>query len=164
MKNNKKYGIVICLCLIFTSCSDLLDKTTYGSITSEIYYKTDEQIGEALTGAYLQLRVTWNEFTLDQYLIGDCSTDDALKGGGSEQEMYEMVEISYFTVHPTNAEVARRWRLLYGLINRANDVIYYGADARGDTELIRRYINEAKLLRGFGYYWRSPSHYGADYS
>ena len=64
---------------------NLLDTTTYGQQTSETFYKTDTQIGEALTGAYLQLRVKWNEYALDHYLIGDCTTDDALKGGGSEE-------------------------------------------------------------------------------
>lgn len=138
---------------MFPGCSDLLDTTTYGLQTSETFYRTDAQISEALTGAYLQLRVKWNEYALDHCLIGDCTTDDAFKGGGSEGDMAEMYDMEQFLTQSTNAEVARRWRLLYGLINRANDVIYYAPLAEGNKELLTRYINEAKALRAFGYYF-----------
>ena len=153
MKKQLIYSLILSLGIAGSSCSNLLDTTTYGQQTSETFYKTDTQIGEALTGAYLQLRVKWNEYALDHYLIGDCTTDDALKGGGSEGDMAEMYDMEQFITQPSNAEVARRWRLLYGLVNRANDVIYYAPSAQGDTELLKRYVNEAKALRAFGYYF-----------
>ena len=153
MKRLFTYSLIFLLGLAGSGCADLLDTTTYGQQTSETFYKTDSQIGEALTGAYLQLRVKWNEYILDHCLIGDVTTDDALKGGGSEGDMAEMYDMEQFLTQPTNAEVARRWRLLYGLVNRCNDVIYYGPSAQGDKDLIGRYINEAKALRGFGYYF-----------
>ena len=33
---------------------------------------------------------------MDHYLIGDCTTDDALKGGGSEGDMAEMYDMEQF--------------------------------------------------------------------
>ena len=32
-------------------------------------------------------------------------------------------------------------------------MIYYAPSAQGDTELLKRYVNEAKALRAFGYYF-----------
>ena len=83
--------------------------------------------------------------------MGDCSTDDALKGS-SDGDRAEVMELSNFTVYTTNGEVGRRWEILYRLINRCNDVIANAPTAQGDKELLARYEKEAKALRAFGYY------------
>lgn len=132
------------------SCS--LDIPSYGKTTTNNYYKTESDIEQALTGAYLQLRTTWNEYALNHYFIGDCTTDDALKGGGNDADRAEVQELSNFMVTTTNSEVARRWEILYRLIERCNDVIYYAPNAIGNQKQLSRYINEAKALRAFGYY------------
>lgn len=136
--------------IILSSCS--LDEPTYGQTTSENFYKTQSEMLEALTGAYLQLRTTWNEYALNFYFVGDCSTDDALKGGGNDGDRGEVQELANFTTNTTNGEVGRRWEILYRLINRCNEVIYYGPNAQGDEATLTRYVNEAKALRAFGYY------------
>ena len=147
-----KLFILSCLFVgtCFTSCS--LDEPSYGKTTSENFYQKDTDIEKALTGAYLQLRTTWNEYALNHYFIGDCSTDDALKGGNGDGDRAEVQELSNFTVYTTNGEVGRRWEILYRLITRCNEVIYYAPKARGDKELLKRYELEAKALRAFGYY------------
>lgn len=79
----RKIVFIICWALAgagLYSCS--LDEPSYGKTTSENYYRKESDIEQALTGAYLQLRTTWNEYALNHYFVGDCSTDDALKGGG----------------------------------------------------------------------------------
>jgi len=134
----------------FYSCS--LDEPNYGQTTSDNFYQTESEINEALTGAYLQLRQTWNEYALDHYFIGDCTTDDALKGGGGDGDKSEIQELSNFMVSTNNSEVGRRWNILYDLINRCNDVIYYAPKATGDQDKLVRYMDEAKALRAFGYY------------
>lgn len=98
------------------------------------------------------MRTTWNEYALNHYFIGDCSTDDALKGGNGDGDRSEVRDLSDFTVYTTNGEVGRRWEILYRLVNRCNDVIYYAPKAQGDKELLARYVLEAKALRAFGYY------------
>lgn len=132
------------------SCS--LDEPSYGKTTSNNYYKKESDIEQALTGAYLQLRTTWNEYALNHYFIGDCTTDDALKGGGGDGDRAEVRDLSDFTIYTTNGEVGRRWEILYRLVNRCNEVIHHAPNASGDKELLKRYANEAKALRGFGYY------------
>jgi len=149
----KKILFIICSLFIgvsFYSCS--LDEPSYGKTTNESFYKTESEINEALTGAYLQLRQTWNEYALDHYLLGDCSTDDALKGGSGDGDRSSVFDLSRFTVYTTNSEVSNRWSILYDLINRCNDVIYYAPNATGDKDILARYVNEAKALRAFGYY------------
>lgn len=149
----RKILFIICWALAgvgLYSCS--LDEPSYGKTTSDNYYQKESDIEQALTGAYLQLRTTWNEYALNHYFVGDCSTDDALKGGGNDGDRAEVRDLSDFTIYTTNGEVGRRWEILYRLINRCNDVIYYAPDAIGNEKLLKRYANEAKALRAFGYY------------
>ena len=147
----KKYiGLTFVSCVIALSgCS--LDEETYGKTTSRNFYSTQSEIQEALTGAYLQLRTTWNEYALNFYFVGDCSTDDALKGS-TDGDRAEVLELSNFTTSTTNGEVGRRWEILYRLIARCNEVIAHAPGARGDEDVLTRYMNEAKALRAFGYY------------
>lgn len=147
----KKYiGLTFVSCVIALSgCS--LDEETYGKTTSRNFYSTQSEIQEALTGAYLQLRTTWNEYALNFYFVGDCSTDDALKGS-TDGDRAEVLELSNFTTSTTNGEVGRRWEILYRLIARCNEVIAHVPGARGDEAVLTRYMNEAKALRAFGYY------------
>lgn len=147
----KKYiGLTFVSCVIALSgCS--LDEETYGKTTSRNFYSTQSEIQEALTGAYLQLRTTWNEYALNFYFVGDCSTDDALKGS-TDGDRAEVLELSNFTTSTTNGEVGRRWEILYRLISRCNEVIAHVPGARGDEAVLTRYMNEAKALRAFGYY------------
>ena len=76
--------------------------------------------------------------------------------------------MSDFTIYTTNGEVGRRWEILYRLINRCNDVIYYAPDAIGNEELLKRYANEAKSIESIrvllpGHYIRrSASNHYAD--
>ena len=67
----RKILFIICWALAgvgLYSCS--LDEPSYGKTTSDNYYQKESDIEQALTGAYLQLRTTWNEYALNhlQYI------------------------------------------------------------------------------------------------
>lgn len=141
----------ICLAAAWSLTSCDLDEPTYAKTTSANFYKTQSEVEGALTGAYLQLRTTWNEYALNFYFVGDCSTDDALKGS-NDGDRAEVMQLQNFTVYSTNGEVGRRWEILYRLINRCNEVITHAPNAQGDEKILTRYVNEAKALRAFGYY------------
>lgn len=142
---------LVCLVAVLSMTSCSLDEPTYAKTTTDNFYKTQSEIESALTGAYLQLRTTWNEYALNFYFVGDCSTDDALKGS-TDGDRAEVMELQNFMVYTTNGEVGRRWEILYRLINRCNEVIAYAPQAVGEKTVLERYVNEAKALRAFGYY------------
>jgi len=152
----KKISICLLFILIVLSnihCSnDLIDTKNYGQQSNISYYKNIDQIEEALTDTYLQLRITWNEYAKNHYFVGDISTDDAWKGGGGDGDYSAAFDMQNFIMKPTNDVANTRWNILYKVINRANDVIFYGPDAEGNEDLMNRYIKEAKLLRAFAYY------------
>lgn len=147
---NKIYLILIGFSVFLGGCD--LDEPHYGKTTTDVFYTKESGIEQALTGAYLQFRTTWNEYALGHLLVGDCTTDDALKGGSSDGDRGEVFDMSIFNIQSTNGEVGRRWEVMYRVINRSNDVIYYGKTAEGDRKVLDRYINEAKVLRAYAYY------------
>ncbi len=153
MKRLIYFSFVLCAAFLTLRCSQSsIDQPVYGVQRNANYYKNANQIKEALTGTYLQLRTTWDEYSKYFYFLGTITTDDAWKGGASINDDEALYELQTFTDKPTNADVATLWNTLYKLINRANAVIYYAPNAKGDKKLLAQYTNEAKLLRAFGYY------------
>ncbi len=148
----RKLLIIGCIASLLCAPGCSLDEPNFGSVESKEFYKHESEIDFALTGAYLQLRETWNEWALNHYIIGDCNTDDAMNGGKGESEKKDLFDLSTFNTYSTNEYVSVRWEILYNLVNRCNDVIYYAPDAEGNEATLKRYMNEAKLLRGFAYY------------
>ena len=165
----RKILFIICWALAgvgLYSCS--LDEPSYGKTTSDNFYQKESDIEQALTGAYLQLRTTWNEYALNHYFVGDCSTDDALKGGGNDGDRAEVRDLSDFTIYTTNGEVGRRWEILYRLINRCNDVIYYAPRCNRKRRTIEtlckrgKSIESIRVLLPGHYIRRSASNHYAD--
>jgi starch-binding outer membrane protein, SusD/RagB family len=159
MKKLIKYISLGLVCLITASCSeDLIEKPVYGVTTSENFYRNEGEIKQALTEAYTQIKGAPNyNLPSTYFFIGDISTDDALKGGASEADFNEGLQIQNFTVSSDNGIVNGHWLNSYIIINRANLVIEKAPNATGDQELLARYINEAKFLRAWAYFQLATS-------
>jgi hypothetical protein len=154
MKTFNKYIFLGLTLIAAGSCSKKnLDKTVYGVTTSDNYYETEEQIRNALTECYYQVKgVPYNTLQTAHYFFGDISTDDALKGGASEADYADGQQIQNFTMTSTNAVAGFLWSSAYTLINRCNTVIENAPNATGDKDLLTRYTNEAKFLRAWAYF------------
>src|ERR1700676_2250010 len=114
MKKIFIYISLTSLALLNSQCKkSAIEKPVYAAQSNQNFYKTDADISAALTSTYLQLRQTWNEFALEHYLIEDATTDDALKGGGSDGDRGDFQSLANFIVYPTNSEVSNTWSILY---------------------------------------------------
>lgn len=154
MKNNINYIWFVFLLLTTTNCSeDLLEKDVYGITTSENFYKNEEQIKQAVTEIYSKIRgVAYQNLPTLHFFIGDITTDDALKGGGSEADFNEGLQMQNFTNSSANFMIAAQWSNAYVVINRSNIVIEKAPNAAGDSEKLQQYVNEAKFLRAWAYF------------
>jgi hypothetical protein len=153
MKSLNTYIFFAVTLVALGSCAKKLDKTVYGVTTSENYYRNEEEIKAALTECYYQVKgVPYNTLQTAHYFFGDISTDDALKGGASEADYADGQQIQNFTMTSTNAVSGFLWSSAYTLINRCNIVIEKAPLATGDKDLLARYANEAKFLRGWAYF------------
>jgi len=138
------------------SCSDLLDKTIYGVTTSDNFYKTEKEIQEALTECYFRTKSLYKTIVY----LGDVTTDDAVKGGSSDSDDPECLDLQNFVVTADNEYAADRWMSFYRIIYRCNIVIEKAPDAVGDEVILDRYVKEAKFLRAWSYYMLATTYGG----
>ena len=124
MKKNLLYIAMLAISsLSFSSCDSELDIAKHGNLGSmEDFYTNDENTMQATSSLYLQMRgLHYNWF-----MTKNCLSDDVWTGGGS------MIQGLYSG--------------LYGVIYKANLII---DRTQGDTPVMKRAINEAKVFRAW---------------
>lgn len=128
--------------------NEFLDTTSPG-ITDANYFTGDSAALYLLPGVYDP--AGWIGYS--QYLewaIGDVASDDAVKGGGGDNDQPEMYDIERFQAKAQNAALSTAWSNIYVGINRANRLIE-GIDGNSKITLTvqNRLIAECKFLRAY---------------
>lgn len=139
-------GIVSC----FPSCDFDLDKENPNSVTVENFYKTEDDLTNAVNATYAVLQdatLVAREWFFIHHLRGD---DMATGGGQLETPRYQVL---IGTNDPANFVAKSVWNGWYAVIHRANVVIEKAADIFMDSETRReRLVGEAKFLRAWAYF------------
>lgn len=148
MKTKILYTLAIAM-LVCSCDSDLLDKSNPNNLTTDSYFKNDEEISKALNGVYAMLQ-SGNLNGREWFFLHDLRSDDVQSGGGQLQT--ERNQILTGTHSPNNFVLAGVFQNLYKLIHRANAVIEKAPQAKiKDEALVTRYISEARFLRAWAY-------------
>lgn len=145
----KNIFILILLIGTLLSCnSDVLNLTNPNSITTQTYWKSENDILGALAATYNRLSTPqmWGNRGI---LIYNGRGDDFF----IRNDMQPVYQASTFTNTPDNTEVEKLFSVPYEMIFRANQLIE-------NTELVpnlsedkkQAYIAEAKFLRGLAYF------------
>ena len=149
----KKYIYISALALAgalaTSSCNDFLEaeNKSSGGVTAEEYYSTEEGLQSFLATAYSGLK--WvatnteiNEWGTDLYV-------EVRNGDPGDFHKY--------ILSPENSTVRALYTNVYGMINNANGVLFYGGE---DGKL----ADEAKFLRCYGYYLLTQHFGGVPYT
>ncbi len=155
MKKIFLYFSLMAIIFLYSRCNkSYIQQPVYGVTSNANFYTSDTAISEALTGTYLQLHPFENEYSLYHFFTGDITTDDAYKGGANDADVADLQYLSTFSgIVSTNSIASTMWGQLYGVINRANEVIFYTPGVKnGNADVLNRYVLEAKGLRAFCYY------------
>ena len=154
MKTMKKI-LLYCMpfCLLFASCSDLLDEESYSETGKGNYLNNAKEAETVLQGVYKNLA---NEYTYSYHLslLFTISTDIAQCEGSSTTSFREIPTNSH---NASTSQIARTWQQLYSAIYDANDFIETVSgrmDSWGssDRELAAIYLGEARALRALFYF------------
>ena len=116
----KRYIIyaLSCALLGFSSCESFLD-TPVPNIDQKTFFSSEKTAYSALVGIYDP--AGWMGYI--QYLdwaIGDVVSDDAVKGGGGDNDQPQIYDLEHFRATPELATLANAWSENYEGINRAN--------------------------------------------
>lgn len=155
-----KYIYLLAVVFGLSGCNDFLELSPTNKVIETDYYKTQEDLTEALVAAYDPLK--WNAYNAysSYELVSNIMSDDAEIGGSTVSDQPQLQRVNDFTnwVTPTNLPEGL-WGRSYEGVNRANIVIEKCPllpEGTMSEELRDRYVAEAHFLRVFYYFqlWR----------
>lgn len=140
--------------LASSSCKkDLLKQPPYGVVTDANYYTTVDNLNTTLTAAYSYLSA--NGFPPAEaglWSVGDCSSDDANKGGGPNSTFAQIYDLSVAQQKTNNSMLLLIWQNRYNMIAACNLILDKSRTVTGDATTLQNIVNQAKFLRAYGYY------------
>ena len=132
--------------LMTVGCSSELDIEKHGNMGSmETYYTTDENINTASASLYLEMR----SFYYNWFFTMNLLSDDAWAGGGQRGDSGEMEKLNEYNFDSNHSMVESIYSGLYGIIYKANLII---DKTEGETAVMKRAINEAKVFRAWAHF------------
>ncbi len=147
MKKNILYIALLAVGMMaFTSCDDKLDIEKHGNLGSmDTYYTTDDNVNSATASLYLQLRSLY----FNWFMTKNCLADDVWCGGGGRNDNGDMEKLNEYTFDTDNGMIQSLYSGLYSVIYKANLII---DKTEGDTPVMKRAINEAKVFRAWAHF------------
>jgi len=141
MKKVTAFISLTCIVLIVSCKKDFLQIPPPAQI-SPSQVSSLNGINSLLTSTYASLEAYGNN-----WVFGDCSSDDAYYGGDYAHLFEKHI------VFPTNGDLESRWTNLFNGISRANEVLRTLATTSGlDSAAVRNIRAQAKFLRAFYYF------------
>ena len=147
MKKNILYiALLGVMSLMTVSCESELDIEKHGNMGSmDTYYTTDENINTATASLYLEMRGLYYNW----FFIKNLLSDDVWCGGGQRGDNGEMEKLNEYRFDSNHGMIESLYSGLYAVIYKANLII---DKTEGDTPVMKRAINEAKVFRAFAHF------------
>lgn len=147
MKKNILHIVLLAVgMMVSTSCEDKLDIEKHGNLGSmDTYYTTDDNVNAATASLYLQLRSLYYNW----YMTKNSLSDDIWTGGGGRGDNGQMEELNEYTFDADNSMIQGLYSGLYSVIYKANLII---DKVEGETPVMKRAINEAKVFRAWAHF------------
>lgn len=154
----KKFLLIIVsmVFLSFGACTEILDIEQHGNIsTKEDYYKTDDEVRQALASLYNQYRGDLFQMTCMLLML----SDDVYTSGGTRGDNAIMEHFNEYSYSTEEAWIQANYSALYTEIYKACLITDM---TEPDTPYKKRAINEAKVLRAMSNFylvslWGNPS-------
>ena len=147
MKKNILYiALLGFMSLMTVSCNSELDIEQHGNMGSmDTYYTTDENINTATASLYLEMRSNYYNW----FFLKNLLSDDIWAGGGQRGDNGEMEKLNEYRFDSNHSSIEGVYSGLYSIIYKANLII---DKTQGETAVMKRAINEAKVLRAFSHF------------
>ncbi|MCW3114155.1 MAG: RagB/SusD family nutrient uptake outer membrane protein, partial [Segetibacter sp.] len=150
MKYQITIGVFI-ICLFSTSCSkDFLNKTDPTRIGTELFFKDQVQLDQAVNGVYGQLQGITNTGYIFKEMMSDNTTFDLNpldRGGAAGWEAFE-----FSTVNSGNGEISTLWNNYYRVMYNVNNTLGKLPTSSITEESKKQTEGELKFLRALLYF------------
>lgn len=148
--------VAVALILFSTACQEHLDTKNLYSVSTDNYYKTPEQINEAMAGVYNALYAP--NAVSDEHLVAELLSDIVFAGGGSDDIAAHNIAAFTDPVEDTHKGL---WLQTYRGIARVNAILEavekndysdFFPSAAEALQFKNKTIGEAYFMRGFLYF------------
>ncbi|MCM5530476.1 RagB/SusD family nutrient uptake outer membrane protein [Parasegetibacter sp. NRK P23] len=134
------------------SCSKgFLEVEPKGLNLESNYYRNETEAFNGLVAVYDVVGWTGGGLVTKVNAL-DAASDDHLAGGGNATDVNDLQLWSNYTLSPDRGPQGELWRKGFSGVFRANILLQKMGDVPMDETLKKRYIAEAKLLRGYFYF------------
>lgn len=142
----KIYLLFIAFSLFAVSCK--LDLTPPSEISEEAFYKTSDEINEAIIGVYNGLQAP----VIYEWALTELRSDNTQMNKENSISVYtEYRELDAYTVTSQNSLIDAYWEATYHDINLANQVLEQ-TSVVGDSTLKLQYEGECHFIRAHHYF------------
>jgi hypothetical protein len=142
---------IICLSVVMVTsgCKKFLTQEVPGAFAEQDFYKTDADATQAVTAVYDMMQAHYNSNWASLYMIKTLLSDESNAAGNDAGDQPGYQTIDKYNFDATNDKIRDAWRMCYFTIYRANKVVNRTTP---ETDLRKRLIAEAKLLRAYNYF------------
>ena len=132
--------------LMTVSCESELDIEKHGNMGSmDTYYTTDENVNTGTASLYLETKSAYYNW----FFVKNLLSDDVWCGGGQRSDNGEMEKLNEYGFDSNHSMIESLYKSLYAIIYKAcllTDKI------QGETPVMKRAINEAKVFRALAHF------------
>lgn len=158
MKSIYKLSFILCF-LAVTSCKkSFLDLSNPTTKTADKFYKTEQEIQQAVSGAYSSLQDHVNS----QYIFAEMSSDNTtIQLNPSDRGQTDRVEaFEFWNVTATNANIADMYNQCYNALYNINYALLKIDGVTGISDAKKnQYIGELEFMRAY-YYFNLVRYFG----
>ncbi|MDP2889136.1 MAG: hypothetical protein Q8P34_09260, partial [Bacteroidota bacterium] len=111
---------ILLLLFMISGCDPaFIDKPQLATQTSENFYKTDDDAIKAVTAVYNYFQQY--DFEVSKFEFGDIASDDAEKGGESDNDRPFVKDLEYFRSRSDNLSCRAMWSVCFTAIYHVNN-------------------------------------------
>ncbi|RED23675.1 SusD-like starch-binding protein associating with outer membrane [Flavobacterium cutihirudinis] len=141
------YAIFFSSLSVFTSCQDDLELTSDSVITSDSFWKTEDDAKAGVNGMYVSFRIQTQQ---NYYLLGGARSAEITGGVQSPLTL-----ANYYNNNLTPQNIDVEWGGLYTVIHQANLILKYVPQIQFSPSTVneqKRYIAQAYSMRALCYF------------
>ena len=149
-------GLAVGLLIVAGSCTNLTEKP-YDKVTTNNFFKTDQQNTSALIAAYTQLQQYASTGNFND--LQEVSTDEEVipQRGSDWYDGGRHIRLQLHTWSYKDDDINGAWTFLFGGVSTCNRLISQFGDLAKNGQVTQAqadsYTAELKVMRAFYYYW-----------
>ena len=148
----KKWIHILFLLMLLSACDQsFIDRPQLAVQTADNFYKTENDAVEAVTAVYNYFQSY--DFEVEKFEFGDIASDDAEKGGESDNDRPFVKDLEYFRARSDNYSCSAMWKICYTAIFQANNAITHLPDITMNEVLKERLLGEVRFMRAHYYFY-----------